>query len=149
MRQLARLLALFVVFAMFAAACGSDDSSSDTEAGGEEAGVDQVFFILDWIPKGQTSPFYLALDKGCWADRNIAVQITRGFGSGDTSTRIGLGEGDFGFAGVGAVMRTISRARTREPSKVVSIIRLMTNCHCWVPACKLAQACNTWRVTAS
>ena len=108
MRQLARLLALIVVFAMFAAACGSDDTSSDAEAGGEEAGVDQVFFILDWIPKGQTSPFYLALDKGCWADRNIAVQITRGFGSGDTSTRIGLGEGDFGFAGVGAVMRTIS-----------------------------------------
>ncbi len=105
MRRTGKLLILFLVLAIVAAACGGDDSSDTTTAGG---GVDQVFFILDWVPKGQTSPFYLALDKGFWAERGIAVQITRGFGSGDTSARIGLGEGDFGFAGVGAVMRTIS-----------------------------------------
>ncbi len=103
MKKFSKLIALLLAFALIAAACGSDDepvaSGSDT---------DQVFFILDWIPKGQTSPFYLALDKGFWAKRGLAVQITRGYGSGDTSTRIGLGEGDFGFAGVGAVMRTIS-----------------------------------------
>lgn len=104
MRRTGKLLILFLVLVIVAAACGDDDSSDTTTAGG---GVDQVFFILDWVPKGQTSPFYLALDKGFWADRGIAVQITRGFGSGDTSARIGLGEGDFGFAGVGAVMRTI------------------------------------------
>jgi NitT/TauT family transport system substrate-binding protein len=98
---------VFLALALIAAACGGDDSSDTTTAAGGD-GVDQVFFILDWVPKGQTSPFYLALDKGFWAERGIAVQITRGFGSGDTSARIGLGEGDFGFAGVGAVMRTIS-----------------------------------------
>lgn len=107
MRRFYKLSALFVAFALVAVACGSDDSSDSADSGsGSE--VDQVFFILDWIPKGQTSPFYLALDKGFWAERGLAVQITRGFGSGDTSARIGLGEGDFGFAGVGAVMRTIS-----------------------------------------
>jgi NitT/TauT family transport system substrate-binding protein len=104
MRRISKLLAVFLVLALVAAACGDDDSSS----GGSDGDVDQVFFILDWIPKGQTSPFYLALDKGFWAERGLAVQITRGFGSGDTSSRIGLGDGDFGFAGVGAVMRTIS-----------------------------------------
>ncbi|MEE8497634.1 MAG: ABC transporter substrate-binding protein [Acidimicrobiia bacterium] len=103
MKRISKLLALFLALALVAAACGDDDATGD---GGSD--VDQVFFILDWIPKGQTSPFYLALDKGFWAERGLAVQITRGFGSGNTSTRIGLGEGDFGFAGVGAVMRTIS-----------------------------------------
>ncbi len=103
MKKFSKLIALLLAFALIAAACGSDD---DPVASGSD--TDQVFFILDWIPKGQTSPFYLALDKGFWAKRGLAVQITRGYGSGDTSTRIGLGEGDFGFAGVGAVMRTIS-----------------------------------------
>ncbi len=106
MRRFSKISAVFLAFALVAAACGSDDTSSDAPEAG--AGADQVFFILDWIPKGQTSPFYLALDKGFWAERDLAVQITRGFGSGDTSARIGLGEGEFGFAGVGAVMRTIS-----------------------------------------
>lgn len=104
MKRLKKLLIALFVLALVAAACGDDDTSS----GPSGSDVDQVFFILDWIPKGQTSPFYLALDKGFWAERGLAVQITRGFGSGDTSSRIGLGEGDFGFAGVGAVMRTIS-----------------------------------------
>ena len=108
MRRIPKILAVFLALALLAAACGSDDSSSDTTTGAGGDQVDQVFFILDWVPKGQTSPFYLALDKGFWAKRGLAVQITRGFGSGDTSARIGLGEGDFGFAGVGAVMRTIA-----------------------------------------
>ncbi len=108
MRRISKLLGVFLALALIAAACGSDDSSSDTTTAAGGGDVEQVFFILDWVPKGQTSPFYLALDKGFWADRGLAVQITRGFGSGDTSARIGLGEGDFGFAGVGAVMRTIA-----------------------------------------
>lgn len=104
MSRFAKPLVAVLALALVVAACA--DTSGDDAA--EEGGVDQVFFILDWVPKGQTSPFYVALDKGFWAERNIAVQITRGYGSGDTSARIGLGEGDFGFAGVGAVMRTIS-----------------------------------------
>ncbi len=108
MRRISKLLGVFLALALIAAACGSDDSSSDTTTAAGGGDVEQVFFILDWVPKGQTSPFYLALDKGFWAERGLAVQITRGFGSGDTSARIGLGEGDFGFAGVGAVMRTIA-----------------------------------------
>lgn len=89
------------------AACA--DETTVTTVGASGANVDQVYFILDWIPKGQTAPFYLALDKGYFAEEGIAVQITRGYGSGDTSARIGSGEGDFGFAGVSAVMNTISQ----------------------------------------
>lgn len=90
------------------AACGEDAAVTTTVAA-SGTNVDQVFFILDWIPKGQTAPFYLALDKGFFAEEGIAVQLTRGYGSGDTSARIGRGEGDFGFAGVSAVMNTIAQ----------------------------------------
>lgn len=89
------------------AACSEEAAVTTVPASGTN--TDQVFFILDWIPKGQTSPFYLALDKGFFAEEGIAVQLTRGYGSGDTSARIGRGEGDFGFAGVSAVMNTIAQ----------------------------------------
>ncbi|HEX9645143.1 MAG TPA: ABC transporter substrate-binding protein [Acidimicrobiia bacterium] len=92
------------------AACGDDDdAAAPVTTGPGGAGPEQVFFILDWIPKGQTAPFYLALDKGYYAEEGISLQLARGYGSGDTSARIGRGEGDFGFAGVSAVMNTISQ----------------------------------------
>lgn len=84
------------------AACGSG-------SGDEKDGVKQVSFILDWIPKGQTAPFYIALEKGYWAKRGLAVQLQRGFGSGDTAVRIGRGEAQFGWAGVSAVMDAIAK----------------------------------------
>lgn len=89
------------------AACSDETAVTTVPASGTN--VDQVFFILDWIPKGQTSPFYLALDKGFFAEEGIALQLARGYGSGDTSARVGRGEGDFGFAGVSAVMNTIAQ----------------------------------------
>lgn len=96
---------------LFLAACGVNGTGATTTQAGASAaaggGTDQVLFILDFIPKGQTSPFYLALDKGFWAERNLAVTVNRGFGSGDTAVRVGTGEGDFGWAGVSAVMSTI------------------------------------------
>lgn len=103
--QYRKIAALFLAFALLAAACGNGDDASTTGADGTE----QVFFILDWVPKGQSSPFYVALDKGFWAERGLAVQLTRGYGSGDTAQRVGLGEGDFGYADAGVVMNTISQ----------------------------------------
>lgn len=102
-----RLLASLCALALVAAGCGGDDSSAESAPTGSD--VEQVFFILDWVPKGQTAPFFVALDKGFWADRGLAVQMTRGYGSGDTSDRIGIGEGDFGFADAGVVMNKVSQ----------------------------------------
>lgn len=91
------------------AACATPAQQTATTAAAGGEGMTQLHFILDWIPKGQTSPFYLALDKGFWAERGLAVSVSRGYGSGDTSVRVGRGEGDFGWAGVAAVMNTISQ----------------------------------------
>jgi NitT/TauT family transport system substrate-binding protein len=94
------------------AGSGGGASASGTAAGtsgGSGGGVKQVTCLLDWIPKGQTSPFFLALDKGMWADRGLAVQLQRGYGSGDTAVRIGRGEAAYGWAGVSAVMDAIAK----------------------------------------
>lgn len=103
-----RLLGVTVVILLVAlAACGGDESTEGTTGG--DTGTKQVFFILDWVPKGQVAPFYVALDKGYWADRGLAVQMTRGYGSGDTSDRVGIGEAQFGFADAGVVMNKVSQ----------------------------------------
>jgi NitT/TauT family transport system substrate-binding protein len=90
-------------------ACGDDSGTQASNKGTGGGGVKQVSVILDWIPKGQTSPFFLALDKGFWADRGLAVQLQRGYGSGDTAVRVGRGEAAYGWAGVSAVMSAIAK----------------------------------------
>lgn len=99
-------LSLVLVFAL--AACGSQGDAGPTSEQGNGQAVDQVSFLLDFIPKGQTSPFLLALDKGFWAKRGLSVQVSRGYGSSDTAVRVGAGEAQFGFAGVSATMNAIS-----------------------------------------
>lgn len=67
--------------------------------------VDTVNFALDWIPSGSRIWFYVALDKGFYADNGISVQISRGFGSADNIKRVQLGSLDFSFADVGSLIR--------------------------------------------
>lgn len=112
-RTASRLVAAAAGLGLLLTACGGGGELQEEAAasGGDEqdaSAPDQVHFILDWIPKGQTSPFYVALEQGFWADRNLSVTISRGYGSGDTAVRVGRGEGDFGWAGVSAVMNTIA-----------------------------------------
>jgi len=57
-----------------------------------------VTFGLDWLPGGTHSVFYTALDKGFYAEEGLAVTILRGYGSGDTATKVDTGKLDFGYA---------------------------------------------------
>jgi len=108
-RRTVKFIAGILALAMIAAACGDSDGDTTTTGGGDGAGeLASIYFILDFIPKGYSAPFYYSLDQGYWAERGLAVTLTRGYGSGDTSVRIGRGEGDIGFAGVSAVMNTIA-----------------------------------------
>ena len=107
MKRSLRILSVLTALSLVAAACSGAEEAVVVDDGGNE--MTQVFFILDWVPKGQTAPFFVALDKGFWAERGLAVQMTRGYGSGDTSDRIGIGEGDYGFASAGVVMNKISQ----------------------------------------
>jgi NitT/TauT family transport system substrate-binding protein len=77
-------------------------------------------FALDFLTSGQHSPFFVALDKGHYAEARLAVQIDRGFGSGDTVRRIGSKQATFGFADTGALVA--GAAEGIEGVKVVAMI---------------------------
>ncbi len=76
---------------------------------GSASAMDKVKFALDWIPYGKHAMYYVSIDKGFWKDAGLDVQMTRGFGSGDTVKRIASGTDDFGFASVGNMIAAMSR----------------------------------------
>jgi NitT/TauT family transport system substrate-binding protein len=60
--------------------------------------------VLDWNFEGQHSPFARAADTGIFAKHGLSVTVDRGFGSGDTVTKVAAGTYDVGFADLGAVV---------------------------------------------
>ena len=61
-------------------------------------------FILDFVPSGEYTPYYTALDKGWYREEGLDVRILRGAGSGDTVKRIAAGQGDAGSADFSAIV---------------------------------------------
>lgn len=83
-------------------------------------GQDKVRFQTDWIPSGEHAMYYGAWSKGIYAKHGIDVTITRGYGSGDTVTKVAAGAADFGVADISAVMT--ARARTNVPIKTIAVL---------------------------
>ena len=81
---------------------------------------DKVRFQTDWIPSGEHAMYYGAWSKGIYAKHGIDITITRGYGSGDTVTKVASGAADFGVADIAAVMT--ARARTNVPVKTIAIL---------------------------
>lgn len=81
---------------------------------------DKVRFQTDWIPSGEHAMYYGAWVKGIWAQEGLDITVTRGYGAGDTATKVGAGAADFGVADAGAVLT--ARARTNLPVKVISVL---------------------------
>lgn len=81
--------------------------------------ADKVRFQTDWLPSGEHAMFYGGWQKGIYAAEGIDVTITRGYGSGDTVTKIAGGAADFGVADLGAVLT--ARARANVPVKAIAI----------------------------
>jgi len=87
---------------------------------GPAAAADKVRFQTDWIPSGEHAMYYGAWVKGIYAEEGIDITITRGYGSGDTVTKLAAGASDFGVADIGAVLT--ARARTGAPVKTIAAI---------------------------
>ena len=81
---------------------------------------DKVRFQTDWIPSGEHAMYYGAWSKGIYAKHGIDITITRGYGSGDTVTKVAGGAADFGVADVAAVFT--ARARTNVPIKTIAVL---------------------------
>jgi NitT/TauT family transport system substrate-binding protein len=82
--------------------------------------ADKVSFQTDWIPSGEHAMYYGAWHKGIFAEEGIDITITRGYGSGDTVSKLAGGAFDFGVADVAAVMT--ARARQNIPVKVIATL---------------------------
>jgi NitT/TauT family transport system substrate-binding protein len=74
-------------------------------------------FILDFLPYGEYTPYFTAVDKGWYREEGLDVKILRGNGSGDTVKRIAVGQGEAGSADFSA----ITAARANEDVKVRAI----------------------------
>jgi NitT/TauT family transport system substrate-binding protein len=88
-------------------------------AAGPAFAQDKVRFQTDWIPSGEHAMYYGAWSKGIYAKHGIDVTITRGYGSGDTVTKLAGGASDFGVADLAAVFT--ARARTGVPIKTIAV----------------------------
>ena len=81
---------------------------------------DKVHFQTDWIPSGEHAMYYGGWTKGFWKEQGIDINITRGYGSGDTVTKIATGAADFGVADIGALLT--AKARTGVPVKTAMFL---------------------------
>ena len=88
--------------------------------GGPALAQDKVRFQTDWIPSGEHAMYYGAWSKGIYAKHGIDITITRGYGSGDTVTKVAAGAADFGVADIAAVIT--ARARTNVPVKTIAVL---------------------------
>ena len=79
--------------------------------------LDKVHLQTDWIPSGEHAMYFGGWEKGFWKDEGIDIKVTRGYGSGDTVTKIATGAADFGVADIGALLT--ARARTNVPVKTI------------------------------
>lgn len=79
--------------------------------------ADKVHLQTDWIPSGEHAMYFGGWTKGLWEEQGIDITITRGYGSGDTVTKIAGGAADFGIADIGALIT--ARARTGVPVKQI------------------------------
>ena len=86
-------------------------------AAGPALAADEVHLQTDWIPSGEHAMYFGGWTKGFWKDQGIDITITRGYGSGDTVTKIAGGAADFGIADIGALIT--ARARTGVPVKQI------------------------------
>lgn len=63
-----------------------------------------VRFSLDWLPEGPSAPYYVALEKGYFADEGLQVTIDPGRGSANTNAAVAEGSFDIGVADINSMM---------------------------------------------
>lgn len=71
--------------------------------------------MLDWVPQGYHSAWFLAAERGYFQREGLNVTIQRGFGSADVITRVGAGAAEIGFGDPGAVVKF----NAENPSRAV------------------------------
>ena len=84
------------------------------------AAEEAVALALDWVVNGTHSPYFIAREKGFYKEVGLDVNISRGFGSGDTIKRVASKSAQIGVADTGAIIA--SRANDDVPVRIVAMI---------------------------
>ncbi|MGI9408917.1 MAG: ABC transporter substrate-binding protein [Hyphomicrobiaceae bacterium] len=82
--------------------------------------LDDVHLQTDWIPSGEHAAYFGGWSKGIYEKHGIKIKITRGYGSGDTVTKLAGGAFQFGVADIGAVLA--ARAKIGVPVKTIGML---------------------------
>jgi len=93
------VLAILLTFGLVAAACGDDSSTtavanSSTTESPEPAKMDTVSFQLDWVPNTNHTGFYVADEKGWYAEEGLKLDILP-YSGGNGDTLAAEGAADF------------------------------------------------------
>lgn len=60
--------------------------------------------VLDWAFEGPQAMWSAAAQSGCFAEKKLDVSIDRGFGSGDTISKVAAGSYEIGVADFGSIV---------------------------------------------
>jgi len=99
-----------------------DEGTIKTEIKAEEpVKMDEVTFILDWLPNTNHTGIYTAIEKGYFEEEHIKVAVIQP-SEGDATALVGAGKGEFGVS----FQETLTMARTAEnPIPVVAIAAII------------------------
>ena len=81
------------------------------------AALEKFKFALNWFPVGDHAAYWVALEKGYFADRGLDVTLENSKGSGDSIAKVDTG--DAGLADSGVVIASLARGTT---IKVVGMV---------------------------
>lgn len=68
-----------------------------------------VPFALDWKFEGPAAPYFTAIDKGYFAEADLAVEISAGSGSLDAIPKVATGAFPIGFADINSLVKFLDQ----------------------------------------
>ncbi|GKY89460.1 ABC transporter substrate-binding protein [Sinisalibacter aestuarii] len=66
-------------------------------------------FALDWKFEGPSAPYFVAIDKGYFAEADLSVEIAAGSGSLDAIPKVATGAFPVGFADINSLVRFLDQ----------------------------------------